>query len=310
MFGKRRIPCEEIPPTLRLIFTAQALLSVKAAHRLTFNLRRGGDDNKDMLKYGLLIVGMVATTALAAQEEALPQPKVLPGTAKDHPLPSTTEDPGRDLKELQRWVNKLKMERESLAAEQNGARQQMVTDVFSENVDTMKLRLQISELIKKVSTPKIPARNTDPIGPVLPPPKSSGDKKSAPPPPKPVNDKPPPREVVEENAEAPADPVALANVLFRAGHTEQALKTYRLVNMTGMRSKERGPLMYLTACCLRKLGKTEAALSMFRDVANLKGDEEVAACAQWQIAQIRWRGECEAQLKEVRARRQALEREP
>ena len=102
----------------------------------------------------------------------------------------------------------------------------------------------------------------------------------------------------------------MANVLFKVGNFEFALKAYRTVSFVGMRPDERAPIQYLMATCLRKLGKVDEAAAIYREVANMRGDEQVAACAQWQLVHLRWRSEFEAQLKELRDRCQVLKRAP
>jgi hypothetical protein len=256
----------------------------------------------------MLLAVLATAPLLGAQEEAAPVPKALPSAPKAMPLPAPPEEPDRDLQDLQRWLLRLQKEREALAVEQNLARKQLVTDVFAESPVIGKLRLQLSELVRKVSAPKDPPKGPGVI-PVLP--KTAGDKKGEAP--KKINvEKVQPKDAAIEAPEdgAPADALALAHVLFRAGHYDQALKAFNLVNQSGLRPEERAPIMYLTACCLRKLGKTEDAVARYREVGNMRGDDPVAACAQWQIAQIRWRCECEAQIRDVRSRRLALEPQP
>jgi hypothetical protein len=103
------------------------------------------------------------------------------------------------------------------------------------------------------------------------------------------------------------DPLALAHALFRAKNFEGALKAYQMIPTEGMKAEERAPLQYLMATCLRKLGHVEKASGLFRDVANSKGDEAMATCAQWQLSVLRWHKDVDDQLKDIRRRRQDLE---
>jgi len=64
---------------------------------------------------------------------------------------------------------------------------------------------------------------------------------------------------------------------------------------------------YMTAACLRKLGKTDEAATLFREVANAKGEVVLAECAQWQLSAMRWKHDVETTLGELRQRRKALE---
>jgi uncharacterized cysteine cluster protein YcgN (CxxCxxCC family) len=69
-------------------------------------------------------------------------------------------------------------------------------------------------------------------------------------------------------------------------------------------------VQYLTACCLHKLGKTDEAVTLFREVANAKGDPEVAECAQWQLGAIRWRHDMELEIEQLRQERKLMNPKP
>jgi hypothetical protein len=103
------------------------------------------------------------------------------------------------------------------------------------------------------------------------------------------------------------DALALAPVLFQTGDYEGALTAYRLVSPEAVKPAERTTVMYMTAACLRKLGKTDEAATLFREVANAKGEDVLAECAQWQLSAMRWKHDVETTLNELRRRRKALE---
>jgi hypothetical protein len=106
------------------------------------------------------------------------------------------------------------------------------------------------------------------------------------------------------------DPLTLAHALFKAGNYADALYAYRLVPLDGLTASERVPVKYMIATCLKKQGKTEEAAGIFREIANSPGDEQLAACAQWQLGAMRWHKDLQEQLERVRQRRQALEKSP
>lgn len=105
----------------------------------------------------------------------------------------------------------------------------------------------------------------------------------------------------------PVDSLALGQSLFRLGKYAEALKAFESVDLRGTVAETRAPVQYLRASCLRHLGKSDEAAALYREVANARGDEALAACARWQLSTLRWQRETAARLDEVRRRRQALE---
>ncbi len=105
-------------------------------------------------------------------------------------------------------------------------------------------------------------------------------------------------------------PEALADSYFRLGQFDRALETYQLLDLVGMRAGDRLAVRYMMATCLRKLGKVNEAKVIYREIANAKGDERLAQCARWQLGNIAWRQETEAQLGDLRRRLKNLEKAP
>jgi tetratricopeptide (TPR) repeat protein len=215
--------------------------------------------------------------------------------------PSLSPPPNsRDVEEMQRQLAKLRAQREALAQDAILSSSLVPANAGQENQEIVKLRQHLADLMKRVQskpeTPKAPA--AEPRPPQMPELN-----------PRPGTEKVPAADPVETAQEtlAPPDPAGLAHALFRTGNSEQALKAYRLIKLNGMEPQERLPLQYLMAACLRKLGKTEEASAMFREIANTRGDEQVAACAQWQLSIIRWKNEYKTQLQQIRERTKALE---
>ena len=106
----------------------------------------------------------------------------------------------------------------------------------------------------------------------------------------------------------PLDPLGLAHSLMRTGQYEEAWNAFDKVELIGKKANERAPIFYLKAICKIHLGKFDDAKSLLRDVANIKGDESLAQCAQWHLESIRWQREARDKLESYRQRRAALEK--
>jgi tetratricopeptide (TPR) repeat protein len=251
-----------------------------------------------------LLIGTAIVTggqelASGQQPAALAQAKA--GRASD-------DVAARDLLNLQGSVLKLKAESEALEIEQSIAKQQLPADGAADSPDISKLKSRLGDLMGKLNLRSAAKKGNDLPGFVLPPLPAANDKETKHDSNKASADKAVSKTTGQDVSEGPgaADPRALANVLFKSGNFELALKAYRLVNLTGMRADERAPLQYLMATCLRKMGKAEEAAALYRDVANVRGDEQTAACAQWQLVQMRWLADFEAQLNDLHERQKAL----
>lgn len=106
--------------------------------------------------------------------------------------------------------------------------------------------------------------------------------------------------------EAPVDPLTLAQALFQSGDSAAALAAYRKLEQEEQKPDDRITIQYMIACCLRKLGKADEASVMYREVANSGGSEVLVESAQWYLRALRERHELEAQLQQLRQRRQAI----
>ena len=109
------------------------------------------------------------------------------------------------------------------------------------------------------------------------------------------------------------DPLAMAQNYFQAGDYEEALRAYRLVPSGGLRPDERVSIQYMIATCLRKLGKIDEAMPLYREVSGFKGDNYVgfvAECAGWQVRNLSELHALRTQLAQLQQRRKALETVP
>jgi hypothetical protein len=248
-----------------------------------------------------------------------PPPRVLPSPGAGPPpnacpVPTGLADDGGSgstFAELKDNFLKLKAEREALQAERLAAapREPYASATAEDNI---RLRLRLTEILTRLGTKTSPPTLVPPPS-LLPPAHTNG------PGPQQKTEKPggeqtpfnpsikegvaPPPELIR-----PLDPLALAQALFRANKYEASLKAYRLIDQRGMRAEERLPIQYMIATCLKRLGKTEEATTLYREIANSRGDESVAGCAQGQLSTLRWQQEMQAQLTSIRQRRAALEK--
>ena len=69
----------------------------------------------------------------------------------------------------------------------------------------------------------------------------------------------------------------------------------------------------MIATCLRKLGKIDEAMPLYREVSGFKGDNYVgfvAECAGWQVRNLSELHALRTQLAQLQQRRKALETVP
>lgn len=72
------------------------------------------------------------------------------------------------------------------------------------------------------------------------------------------------------------DPLAAAQNYFQAGDIEEALKTYRSIDLDDreLKSEDRLLIQYMTATCLRKLGRLKEAEELYQTVAASEDPED------------------------------------
>jgi hypothetical protein len=267
-----------------------------------------------MYRSGALLVLMLAFAAAKADE--LPQPRKLGDAGTASPpllLEPPPDDGGKALNALRNDVHLLQSAREALKTELDAVPAgDACQPTKAEEIAHMKkrlaealLKLETSQIQKAVKPAPAPVK---PAAPSQPSPSVGGGQGGGP--------SPPTAGVVPPHADGPAtepfagsvvDALALAPVLFQTGDYEGALTAYRLVSPDAVKPAERVTVTYMTAACLRKLGKTDEAATLFREVANAKGEDVLAECAQWQLSAMRWKHDVETTLNELRQRRKALE---
>jgi tetratricopeptide (TPR) repeat protein len=243
---------------------------------------------------GLLLVGTLSVSAQA------PAPKGVPAAPARKPAaPEPPPPPRQTPAEIATWqarVNELRQARATLKDEHTTTSSEFSEDGAAHSERMAALRLKLSNLLQQVD-------GTGPRGADVPSPSPRLS----------IDPAVEPRRSSEPAAlepDAATDPVGFGNSLFGLGEYEQALKAYQQAEQVARKPQDRLPVQYLMACCLRKLGKVDEAVEQYRKIAETKADEPLRECAQWQLDNIKWRKEVEAQLKGLQQRRRALETLP
>ena len=207
-------------------------------------------------------------------------------------------------------LQKLKEARQSLNDERTKAAIFVQYIMPPESHDLSKLRLHLGSLLTRLYTRKhapAPLPVTTPSEPKINEKGGTAPDKSEP---KKDGTAPNKGDAPNPDFAKALDPLALAQALYRAGNYPGALQAYRLLPQEGLKAPERVPIQYMIACCLRKMGKHDEAAAVYREVANSRGDEQLAACAQWQLENMRWQRDVGEQISQIQKRRQALETAP
>ena len=255
----------------------------------------------------------LAPPAQGAAPGALPAPELLPELAMPRPTNS----------DVQQQAELLKAQREALKAERESIGVPTDSIPSGESRRIPELRRRATELMLKAasqrkSTATVPVRNDNPPRDQDPPEKVVKEPAK----PFPVQPQRPDPNAVKKgssadvagaaNPEAPpsvpkvVDPLALGEALFRNGEYAGALTAFRQLDLVEFKAEQRLMVQYLSACCLRKLGKFDEAVALYRDVANAKGDPVVAECAQWELGAVRWRHDIETEIERLRKERKQL----
>jgi hypothetical protein len=272
-----------------------------------FTNRADKFDEGGMLdRVGILVIALgLALGTLAVRSSA--DPEVLPP-----PRPLQSNGPPRPFEapfcerfspaEFDQSIAELKKERDALDADRKTFAKSAKNDrssAQSANSEYRILRDQLTQLRdalrKSRQASQDPPPETTPVDP-------------------PVATEPDPLPIIPKHSNimappetVPIDPLALAHMQMRAEKYEASLASLRRIDLQGKKANERGPILFLTAACLQRVGKVDEAIPMLRDIANSRGDEQIAAYAQWQLEFIRWRKDMTDKLQALRQRRMALE---
>ncbi len=184
-------------------------------------------------------------------------------------------------------ATKLKADIEALKGEQLPLKEELNPDV-----ERALLRKQMMEMLKKISEKKAASEPTLPTPKEVPLPKEVVVPKETP---KPKIDIP--------TSGRPTDTIRVAQNLFRDGDTGAALAAFKSLDPSTLARDDRAFVQFMSACCLRKMGKLNDAAVLYREVVESRDDEFLAENAQSHIALIRAAQENEAQLEQLRSRR-------
>lgn len=253
------------------------------------------------------LLGIFAITCLATADEP-PLGKWLPPAParvdREDEFPSLTT-------RLNDQLLQLDSERKALGAAHDTVAREYEQGIVLSTAGSGLLRLRVKQLLVKLKHPQggsiapSPPSTTEPELPQVV--KTPAPSKEKQPEKFPLL---PPKESSDTSNTRPVDPLALAHALFRSGNYERALQAFEMIDLRGTKADQRAPIEYLMASCLHRMGKTKEANARYLQIANTKGDELVAACAQYQIAALRWHTEVQDQLTEIKQRRLALEKQP
>jgi tetratricopeptide (TPR) repeat protein len=214
-------------------------------------------------------------------------------TPAEQVVPVGLATPNSDA-DLLRAIGRLRQELDGLVRERQELEMRSPKLDSPGSLELSLLRQRLLALHKRLEQP-MPS-----LPPVTNPPQST-----VPVPPSEGNTKGPAVPATMPNGRLPGDPYLLAQAHFRAGQYQEALTVYRGQQLDLLSQDERLLVQYLSACCLRKLGKLDEAIALYREVADAREDEFLAECSLWHLNNIGWRKEVEKQLASIRAARQA-----
>jgi len=257
--------------------------------------------NSPTIKVALVVIWLGAFAIVAcAQPDELPRPRRL-----DDETCVKFSSP-----DFERLLSQLKAEREALTTDWKSLSKKALAGQTFSDKDDRHLEKQLKDVLKRLKDEKTkPGKN-----PVFDPPLPA-KKDDAPPPEITKKDEqtrtaPDIIFVADSGSSGTMDPLLLAQALFRAEQYDEALTAFRKIDLKGKKAEERAPVQLLMATCLQRVGKNDEAATLLRDVANTRGDERMAGYAQWQLEMARWQRDVHDRLKDIRQRRQALEKRP
>jgi tetratricopeptide (TPR) repeat protein len=250
------------------------------------------------MKRGFLLIPLLASWLVIL-------PGLLLAGPDDLPRPRMWQDVNSkkySKAEFEQLLEKMKAERQGLEGDWQALLKRSAPFRPRYDVDEQ-LHQQMKELVKLLQEQRPPAKpreleiSNKMIDPLVPGPPAA------------IDAKPPPKdEIFADSPPETVDSLSQAQALFRAGRFEEALTSFRQVDLKGKKADSRAPVQYLMAICLLHLNQSEEALPLLRDVANSRGDEKLAEYAQWQLEMCRWQREISDRLQDFRKRRLAVEK--
>ncbi len=169
-------------------------------------------------------------------------------------------------------TDKLKTDTAALAAERAAAE--------STSAERAKLQADLRRLLDRIDkAPVGPAP-----GPMIPP------------------TSPTPKTKDDGTVGASVDQLRAATNLAQDNQIESALKAFQLIDPARLAPADRAFARFMTASCLRRLGRMTEALPIYREVGDGGEEPFIASSAVSQVALIRTSEELQAQLTQLRAR--------
>ena len=200
---------------------------------------------------------------------------------------STSPDP--EVAALQQEMGRLRREREALAAEREKAGKTTLAAPSEDAVEAARLRTRLAELIARVEAKKAKEgpRPTDP---------GITQSRAIAPPKLEIPSTPSPAAVRSLEA------LQVAQSQFRADQYEAVLQTFHRIDAQTLSKEDNVLVQYLTAGCLRNLGRLDEAVTLYRSVVDAGGDEALIESARWQLTAIDARQNMLRELAELRER--------
>ena len=235
-------------------------------------------------------------------------PGYLAADTEPRPLPQLEKEDGQGFStaDLQRMLLQLKSEREGLNTDWQSFLKRNTPESSSMEMDSKQLQAKLTLVLKRLQQAKAKKEQTVPPEHIpdktkneTPAPAVKTDNHSA---------SEPKTMPATDKAAGPVDALSQAHALFRTKQYDDALTSFRQVDLQGKKAIERAPVQYLMGICMLHLGKNDEAVSTFQDVTNSRGDPQVAAYAQRQLESYRWQTKVKDRLQEFRQRRKTLEK--
>jgi hypothetical protein len=111
-----------------------------------------------------------------------------------------------------------------------------------------------------------------------------------------------PEELYKGGTGTPVDELRNATNLARANQIDAAYKAFTKIDLQRLAPEDRAFAKYMTASCLRQLGRTTEAIPIYREIANAGEDEFISGNAVRMLKLLTTSEELQVQLSQLRAR--------